>query len=263
MKIKRIGVDLAKNVYQLHGVDGHDKCVLQRRLKRDHWLKGLFEKAEPGCEIGMEACTGSHHWARLLQGKGYKVKLIAPQFVKPYVKSNKNDAKDAEAICEAMSRPSMRFVPVKTVDQQDIQAMHRIRSELVCHRTAKGNQIRGLVSEYGLVAPKLMASLRRAIPEWLEDGDNGLTDRFRGLLNGLWGQYERDPASLTKNVAVGVCLAGYPPEPGEQPLTGSITEIAEQLDGFLNAGVDHLVVHLTPNTREGIEQFSRILSQLK
>ncbi len=115
MKIKRMGVDLAKNVYQLHGVDRHDKCVLQRRLKRDHWLQGLFEKTEPGCEIGMEACTGSHHWARLLREKGYIVKLIAPQFVKPYVKSNKNDAKDAEAICEAMSRPSMRFVPIKTV----------------------------------------------------------------------------------------------------------------------------------------------------
>jgi transposase len=187
MKIKRIGVDLAKNVYQLHGVDGHDKCVWTRRLKRDNWLKVLFEKTESGCEIGMEACTGSHHWARLLRGKGYIVKLIAPQFVKPYVKSNKNDAKDAEAICEAMSRPSMRFVPIKTVEQQDIQAMHRIRSELICHRTAKANQIRGLVSEYGLVAPQQMASLRSALPQWLEDGDNGLTDRFRGLLNGLWG----------------------------------------------------------------------------
>ncbi len=149
MKIKRIGVDLAKNVYQLHGVDQGEQCVLQQRLKRDNWLKVLFEKTEPGCEIGMEACTGSHHWARLLREKGYIVKLIAPQFVKPYVKSNKNDAKDAEAICEAMSRPSMRFVPIKTVDQQDIQAMHRIRSELICHRTAKGNQIRGLVAEGG------------------------------------------------------------------------------------------------------------------
>jgi transposase len=187
MKIKRIGVDLAKNVYQLHGVDQHDNCVWKRRLKRENWLKVLFEKAEPGCEIGMEACTGSHHWARLLREKGYVVKLIAPQFVKPYVKSNKNDANDAEAICEAMSRPSMRFVPIKTVEQQDIQAMHRVRSELISHRTAKGNQIRGLVSEYGLVTPQQMASLRRAIPEWLEDGENGLTDRFRGLLNGLWG----------------------------------------------------------------------------
>jgi transposase len=186
MKIKRIGVDLAKNIFQLHGVDCKEQVVLQRRLKRTNWLKMLFSKTEPGCEIGMEACTGAHHWGRLLQSKGYKVKLIAPQFVKPYVKSNKNDANDAEAICEAMSRPSMRFVEVKSVEQQDIQATHRIRSELITHRTAKGNQIRGLVAEYGLVAPQQMQSLRMAIPQWLEDGDNGLTGRFRVLLNGLW-----------------------------------------------------------------------------
>ncbi|MGB5706733.1 MAG: IS110 family transposase, partial [Arenicellales bacterium] len=151
----------------------------------------LFEKAESGCEIGMEACTGAHHWGRLLQARGYKVKLIAPQFVKPYVKSNKNDANDAEAICEAMSRPSMRYVSIKTVDQQDIQAMHRIRQELISHRTAKANQIRGLVAEYGLVAPRALSQLRCAIPCWLEDGDNGLTHRFRGLLNGLRGDLTR------------------------------------------------------------------------
>ena len=186
MKIKRIGVDLAKNVFQLHGVDCKEQVVLQRRLKRANWLKVLLDKTEPGCEIGMEACTGAHHWGRLLQAKGYRVKLIAPQFVKPYVKSNKNDANDAEAICEAMSRPNMRFVEVKSVEQQDIQATHRVRSELIAHRTAKGNQIRGLVSEYGLVAPQQMQALRMAIPQWLEDGDNGLTFRFRSLLNGLW-----------------------------------------------------------------------------
>ncbi len=186
MKIKRIGVDLAKNVFQLHGVDCKEQVVLQRRLKRASWLKVLLDKTEPGCEIGMEACTGAHHWGRLLQAKGYRVKLIAPQFVKPYVKSNKNDANDAEAICEAMSRPSMRFVEVKSVEQQDIQATHRVRSELITHRTAKGNQIRGLVSEYGLVAPQQMQALRMVIPQWLEDGDNGLTFRFRSLLNGLW-----------------------------------------------------------------------------
>ena len=187
MKIKRIGIDLAKNVFQLHGVDRTDQGVWQRRLKRETWLKVLLKKIEPGCEVGMEACTGAHHWGRLLEAKGYRVKLMAPQFVKPYVKSNKNDANDAEAICEAMSRPSMRYVKVKTVEQQDIQATHRIRSELITHRTAKANQIRGLVAEYGLVAPQQVQSLRRAIPQWLEDGDNGLTPLFRQLLNGLWG----------------------------------------------------------------------------
>lgn len=134
----------------------------------------------------MEACTGAHHWARELQSRGFTVRLIPPQFVKPYVKSNKNDANDAEAICEAMSRPNMRFVAVKSIAQQDLQATHRIRAELMRQRTAKANQIRGLVAEYGLVASQTMRALRMAIPTWLEDAENGLTDYFRSLLNGLW-----------------------------------------------------------------------------
>ncbi len=138
-------------------------------MSRGKWLKTLLEKVEPGCEIGMEACAGAHHWARELQARGYMVKLIAPQFVKPYVKSNKNDHNDAEAICEAMSRPTMRFVEVKSIEQQHIQAVHRVRPELLSQRTAKGNQIRGLVTEYGLVAPQQLSSLRAAIPDWLED----------------------------------------------------------------------------------------------
>lgn len=186
MKLSRVGVDLAKNVYQLHGVDHHGKVVWKRRLRRGQWLQALVDKVEPGCEIGMEACTGAHHWARELQSRGFTVRLIAPQFVKPYVKSNKNDANDAEAICEAISRPQMRFVTVKTVEQQDIQATHRVRTELKDHRNAKANQIRGLVAEYGLVAPQTLLALRRAIPEWLEDAENGLTGSFRSLLHGLW-----------------------------------------------------------------------------
>jgi len=185
-KLSRVGIDLAKNVFQLHGVDRHGKAIWRRRLTRDKWLRVLLENIEPGCEIGMEACAGAHHWARELQAEGFTVKLIAPQFVKPYVKSNKNDANDAEAICEAMSRPNMRFVAVKTVEQQDIQAAHRIRSELISQRTAKANQIRGLVAEYGLVAPQQLARLRAAAPVWLEDAENGLTSRFRRLLNDLW-----------------------------------------------------------------------------
>ena len=185
-KLSRVGIDLAKNVFQLHGVNRQEKVVWTRRLKRDSWLKVLQEKAEPGCVIGMEACTGAHHWARTLSQNGFTVKLIAPQFVKPYVKSNKNDAKDAEAICEAMSRPNMRFVSVKTIEQQDIQAAHRIRSELIGQRTAKANQIRGLVAEYGLVAPQQLDRLRKAIPMWLEDAENGLSHLFRHLLHGVW-----------------------------------------------------------------------------
>lgn len=186
MKLKRIGVDLAKQVFQVHGVDRYDQPIWRRRLPRERWLQAVVETAEPGCEIGMESCGGAHHWARQLQARGFRVKLIAPQFVKPYVKSNKNDANDAEAICEAMSRPSMRFVPVKSVEQQDIQAVHRVRAGLTDQRKAKANQIRGLVAEYGLIAPKELSSLRRALPCWLEDADNGLTGRFRRLLDGLW-----------------------------------------------------------------------------
>ena len=186
MKLSRVGIDLAKNVYQLHGVDRSGKTIWKRRLKRHQWFEALLDKTEPGCEIGMEACASAHHWGRELQSRGYTVKLIPPQFVKPYVKSNKNDARDAAAICEAMSRPNMRYVTVKNVEQQDIQATHRIRAELITQRTAKANQIRGLVAEYGLVAPKHMSSLRAAIPCWLEDAENGLTGDFRTLLHGVW-----------------------------------------------------------------------------
>ncbi len=187
MKLIRVGVDLAKNVFQVHGVDRHEKAVWRRQLNRKNWLKVLQETVEPGCVIGMESCGGAHHWARTLQALGFTVKLIAPQFVKPYVKGNKNDANDAEAICEAMSRPNMRFVAVKTVAQQDIQAVHRVRSGLISQRTAKANQIRGLVSEYGLVAPREMGPLRAALPCWLEDAENGLSGPFKRLLAGLWG----------------------------------------------------------------------------
>jgi transposase len=191
MKITRVGVDLAKKVFQVHGVDAAGHQVWKRQLKRSSWLSVLTETVEPGCKIGMEACGGAHHWARELKSRGFKVKLISPQFVKPYLKSLKNDVNDAEAICEAMTRHHMRFVAVKTVAQQDIQAIHRVREGLMNHRKAKANQIRGLVAEYGLVAPRQMAPLRRAIPCWLEDAENGLRQPFRVLLHGLWEDLQR------------------------------------------------------------------------
>ncbi|OOZ53177.1 IS110 family transposase [Solemya velum gill symbiont] len=197
MKIRRVGVDLAKNVFQLHGADHQGKTVWKRQLSRDKWLKVLFNHVQPGAEIGMEACTGAHHWARLLRDAGYRVRMIPPQFVKPFVKSNKNDANDAQAICEAMARPDMYPVAIKTVEQQDIQAIHRVREEIKTHRTAKANQIRGLVAEYGLVAPRELTSLRRAIPIWLEDASNGLTVLFRELLHGL----REDLRSLDQRMA--------------------------------------------------------------
>jgi len=183
MNIKRIGIDLAKQVFQVHGVDGQEKAVLRLKLPRAKMLM-YFQKLAP-CLIGMEACGSAHYWARELEKMGHTVKLMAPQFVKPYVKSNKNDANDAEAICEAVARPTMRFVAIKTIEQQDIQAVHRIRSELVQQRTAKGNQIRGLLSEYGLVMGQRVEVLRKALPLLLEDAENGLTIDFRTLLEGL------------------------------------------------------------------------------
>ena len=186
MKLSHVGVDLAKNVFQLHGVDRHGKAVWRRRLRRHQWLDVLLATIDEDCVVGMEACGGAHHWARQLQARGITVRLIAPQFVKPYVKSNKNDRNDAEAICEAMMRPNMRFVAVKTVEQQDLQAIHRVRSTVMSQRRSKANQIRGLVAEYGLVAPLQIVNLRSAVPTWLEDAENGLTDCFRALLNELW-----------------------------------------------------------------------------
>ena len=185
MKITRAGVDIAKSVFQVHGVDCHDKPLWQVKLKRSQWLEALCNRLVPGAEVGMEACASARHWGRELQKRGFRVKLIAAQFVKPCVKSNKNDRVDAEAICEAMSRPGMRFVAVKSVAQQDLQAAHRICEELVGQRTAKVNQIRGLVGEYGIVAPVGIHQLRRALPIWLEDAENGLTDAFRTLLADL------------------------------------------------------------------------------
>ena len=191
MKITRLGVDIAKAVFHVHGVDRHGKVQWRAKLKRARWLDVVCKRLDPGCEVGMEACASAHHWARELQARGYRVKLIAAQFVKPYVKGNKNDRVDAEAICEAMSRPSMRFVSPKSMQQQDCQATHRVRAELVAQRTAKANQIRGLVGEYGIVAPAGIGHLRRAIPCWLEDAENGLSDSFRGLLAGLWQDLQR------------------------------------------------------------------------
>ncbi|MDD5581426.1 MAG: IS110 family transposase [Methylobacter sp.] len=183
MNIKRIGIDLAKQVFHLHGVDGQEKGVLRKQLRRAQLLDYL--KKLPPCLMGMEACGGAHYWARELQKLGHTVKLMAPPFVKPYVKSNKNDANDAEAIGEAVARPNLRFVAIKTIAQQDVQAIHRIRSEQVKQRTAKVNQIRGRLAEYGIAVGRRVEVLRHALPPILEEAENGLTADFRGLLEGL------------------------------------------------------------------------------
>ncbi len=188
MKITTVGIDLAKNVLaknviQIHGVDERGKTVLRKPLKRAQ-VAAFFATLEP-CLIGMEACGSAHHWARKLQGFGHAVRLMAPQFVKPYVKTNKNDVADAEAICEAVGRPNMRFVPLKTTEQQSVLALHRARQGFVKARTAQANAIRGLLGEFGIVMPQGMTSLAKRVPEILEDGENGLTGSFRQLLQRL------------------------------------------------------------------------------
>jgi len=183
MKIKIIGIDLAKSVYQIHGVDEHGKVSVRKQLKRAE-LSSYFANLEP-CLIGMEACGSAHHWARKFEGYGHTVKLIAPQFVKAYVKTNKNDMADAEAICEAVSRPNMRFVAMKTMEQQAILSVHRARQGFVRARTAQANQIRGLLSEFGIVIPQGIGAIAKRIPEILEDGENGLPGAMRNLIDRL------------------------------------------------------------------------------
>ena len=186
MKITTIGIDLAKNVFQVHGVDERGKAVLRKQLKRKDVVK-FFANLEP-CLIGMEACGSAHYWARKLSELGHTVRLIAPQFVKPYVKTNKSDRNDAEAICEAVGRPNMRFVPMKTAEQQAVLALHRARQGFVKARTAQANQIRGLLAEFGIVIPKGIGHIAKHLPEILEDGENGLPGMMRQLVRDLGEQ---------------------------------------------------------------------------
>jgi len=183
MKITTIGIDLAKEVFQVHGVDEHGKTVLRKQLRRNK-MANFFANLEP-CLVGMEACGSSHHWARKLGEFGHTIKLMPPQFVKPYVKTNKHDMADAEAICEAVSRPNMRFVPIKDIEQQAILAVHRARQGLVKARTAQANQIRGLLYEFGIVIPQGIHSIAKRVPDILEDAENDLPGTMRHLIKRL------------------------------------------------------------------------------
>ena len=184
MKVTTIGLDIAKQVFQAHGTDKAGRTVVRRKLRRGEVAR--FFSEQPACLVGIEASGSAHYWARVLGDLGHTVRLMAPQFVKPYVKSNKNDANDAEAICEAVSRPSMRFVPQKSVEQQDLQCLHRVRSRLVSCRTQLVNQIRGLLAEYGIVLPQHPGQVRRGLPTILEDAENQLTGFGRELFHSLY-----------------------------------------------------------------------------
>lgn len=183
MQVVRIGLDLAKYVFEVHGVDAHGKATMRKTLRRAA-VTAFFANLPP-CLVGMEASNGAHYWARVLTDLGHEVRLISPQFVTPYVKSNKNDRNDAEAICEAVSRPSMRFVPPKSVDQLAVQAVHRIRRRLVADRVRLVNQIRGLLSEHGIVIARDITQLRRSLADIVGNIDDGLSDLVRSLMRDL------------------------------------------------------------------------------
>ena len=179
-KITTIGLDLAKHTFHVIGCNARGKEVKKKMLRRAQVLK-FFTDLTP-CLVGIEACASAHYWARQLTALGHEVRLIPPQHVKPYVRGNKNDYNDARAIAEALVRAQMRFVEIKTEAQQDIQALHRLRERRVQERTALCNQLRGLLAEYGLILPQGIATMRRRLPELLEDAENGLSDLFRRLL---------------------------------------------------------------------------------
>lgn len=196
MHIVRAGLDLAKHVFEVHAVGSGDKVVLRKTLRRD--AVAQFFSELPACVVGMEACSGAHYWAKVLTDLGHEVRLISPQFVKPYVKSNKNDRNDAEAICEAAGRPSMRFVPVKSSGQLTIQAVHRVRQRLVGDRTRLANQIRGLLAEHGIVIARDITRLRHALVQIVEGSEPGLN----GLLRDLVRDMKTELAELDRRLAV-------------------------------------------------------------
>jgi transposase len=185
-KITVVGLDLAKNVFQVHGVSDAGQVLCRKQLRRGQLLP-FFAKLEP-CLVGMEACGGMHYWACKLAELGHTVRPMAARFIKPYIKSNKSDALDAEAICEAVQRPSMRFVSPKSPDQQAMLHLHHSRRLLVGQRTALINHVRGVLMEFGITVPIGPNVLRRRLPEILEDGDNELPILTRELIATLADQ---------------------------------------------------------------------------
>lgn len=184
-----VGLDIAKNVFQAHGVDADGAVVFRKRLARSKMIE--FFSVLPPCLIGIEACATAHHWARSLRELGHAVKLMPPAYVKPYVKSQKNDAADAEAICEAVTRPTMRFAEVKSVEQQSVLSMHRLRAQLIRHRTRLANTIRAHMAEFGIIAPVGRLGLERLIHIICDEADERITPMVRRALGHLVNQHDQ------------------------------------------------------------------------
>ena len=200
-EISMIGLDLAKNVFQVHGVDASGSVVLRRQLRRGA-VEKFFAQLSP-CTVGVEACGSAHHWARVIGRYGHQVRLMPPAYVKPYVKRNKNDGRDAEAICEAVSRPTMRFVPVKGVEQQATMAVHTTRALLVRQRTMVANSLRAALSELGIVAAQGLEGLRELMAK-LEAPNEEVPETMRSallLLANHWQTLDADERALERQIA--------------------------------------------------------------
>ncbi len=248
MEIRTVGLDLAKNVFQVHAIGDTGEVIVRRSLRRAQVIP-FFSKLPP-CLIGMEACGTSHHWARELVGLGHEVRLMPPAYVKPYVKRGKTDAGDAEAICEAVTRPTMRFVPIKSVEQQAALALHRTRDLLVRQRTQLVNMIRGLLAEFGIDIPKgitnALAFVRRAVagkanevPDLATKVIGALAEqaievqgRIRQLERDLLASYPIERARPThsdgagRGLARGDCHSGHRHESHPVPLRASVRGLA-------------------------------------
>ena len=183
MNVATLGIDIGKTWFHVVGMDGRGKPLFQKKWRRPKLMQ--FIATSQPCSIGMEACSGSQHLARRFIQFGHDVKLMAPRFVKAYLKSNKSDFNDAAAIAEAVQRPTMRFVAIRSIEQVDMQAIHRVREQLIGERTATINQIRAFLLEYGIAIPVGRSQLMKRVPEILEDAENGVSDTMRTLLHRL------------------------------------------------------------------------------
>lgn len=188
-ELTTIGIDIAKNFIQIHGTNNKGKCVLKKRVARDKFL--TFMANLPKCLVGMEACSGAHHWANELIKLGFEVKLMSPRKVKRFVDNNKNDAKDAEACSEAVTRANMRFVPVKTQVQMEIQALHRIRSFYIKQRTGLTNMMRGVLLEMGIAIPQGKSALIKHLRMLLDDESTRLSEKMRTIFQSLYDDLKR------------------------------------------------------------------------
>lgn len=234
MNLTTLGIDLAKTSFSLVGMDQHGKVILRKTLKRTQLLP--FVAQCPPCLIGMEACSGAHYWGREFNKLGHQVGIMACKFIAPYRKGGKNDNNDAEAICEAVKRTTIWFVPIKTADQQAQLCVHRVRQGLITERTALINQLRGLLSEFGLVMPKGRYPAQKEIPLILEDADNGLPMLARQIITKLWERikianeqilyYDRELGKQARRNPVSKRLLTIPGV-GEQVASGVVASVPD------------------------------------